>query len=45
MRVKRREGVEVAAELLGFLAALAMGVFLAADDDGVDGDEDCEEPG
>jgi hypothetical protein len=43
MRVERREVVEVAVKLLGFLAALTVGVFLAADDDGVNGEEDCEE--
>jgi len=44
VRVERREVVEVAVELLGFLAPFAVWVFFAADDDSVDGDEDCEEP-
>ena len=45
MRVERREGVEVAVKLFGFLASLAVGVFFAADNDGIYGDEDRQEPG
>jgi hypothetical protein len=40
-RVERREVVKVFLELFGFLAALAVRVFFAADDDGVYCDEDC----
>lgn len=43
--VERREVVDVAVEQLGFLASPAVRVLLAAGDDGVDGDQDGQDPG